>query len=183
MSSKLLKGLGKRFRTFAPVIGSLMTKKQPLKVIEAINSGAIGTATMVIAEAVQIEYDSLVKEGKLAEAEELQSLTTTHHLLSTFYSLTLVGQGGKLFATRVKGDIKALRPFSKKEINNAENILLDNGAKVPFAGDIKTDAAEIYSSEGKKDYEIEVDKSKDQALDNLKNKFDPLTTPVPPIKS
>jgi hypothetical protein len=171
MNSKLLKGLGKRFRTFAPVIGSLMTKKQPLKVIEAINSGTIGTATMVIAEAVQIEADSMMKDGKFAEAEELLSLGTTHHLLSTFYSLTLVGQGGKLFSSRVKGDIKALKPYSKSEIKNAENTLLDNGAKVPFEGDIKTDAAEIYSSKGEKDYEIEVDKSRDQALNNLKNKY------------
>ena len=148
-----------------------MTKKQPLKVIEAINSGTIGTATMVIAEAVQIEADSMMKDGKFAEAEELLSLGTTHHLLSTFYSLTLVGQGGKLFSSRVKGDIKALKPYSKSEIKNAENTLLDNGAKVPFEGDIKTDAAEIYSSKGEKDYEIEADKSRDQALNNLKNKY------------
>ena len=171
MNSKLLKGLGKRFRTVAPVIGSLMTKKQPVKIAQALNSGVIGTATMVVAEAVQIEYDSLMEEGKFAEGEELLALGTTHHLLSTFYSLTLVGQGGKLFAKNVKNDIKALRPFSKNEIKKAENVLLDNGAKVPFEGDIKGNAAEIYSSEGKKDYELEISKSKDKALDNLKKKY------------
>ena len=77
---------------------------QPIKAVSRAGlHGATATGFLTVSEFAQEEINSLVKNGRLATAEELSHLTDTEHLLNTWVAMTVLG--GRTMVPKVKNSI------------------------------------------------------------------------------
>ena len=152
-----------------PVLAALKKSNFASKYVAGVQGATIGTATMIVAEATTLQYNSLVEEGKLVQAEELLELGTAHHLMETYYSLRLVGLAGSGLTKAFGKDILALKSQTA-ETNAAAKVL--NVSKTPSKELIPS-----YNSEGvitgakQKNRIQEIEQAEKTALENLNKEY------------
>ena len=178
----MAKFLGKRIRFITPALASINkhTPKLPNgqgisygeKYIQAIQGGVIGTGTMIVAEAVSLEVQSLREEGKHVEAEELLALGDIHHLIETYYSLRLIGSASGKLTGAIARDIKNMVTLTPSKRTQAAKIL--NISKNPSEELIPiTDSEGVIKGAKKSNRIEEIDQAEQQALENLKKEYMP----------
>ena len=152
-----------------PVLAALKKSNFASKYVAGVQGATIGTATMIVAEATTLQYNSLIEEGKLVEAEELLELGTAHHLMETYYSLRLVGLAGSGLTKAFGKDILALKSQTT-ETNAAAKVL--NISKTP-----SKELVTSYNSEGvvtgarQKNRIQEIEQAEKTALENLNKEY------------
>ena len=169
MSKLIKKNLEGKLKFITPALAALKKSDFASKYIQGVQGATIGTATMVVAEGVTLQYNSLIEEGKFAEAEEILELGTPFHLAETYYSLRLVGLAGGGLTKAIGKDILALKNQTT-ETNAAAKVL--NVSKTPSKELIPS-----YNSEGvvvaakQKNRIQEIEQAEKTALENLNKEY------------
>ena len=171
MGKLVEKRLEGKLKFITPVLAALNKSKGATKYIQGVQGATIGTATMVVAEGVSLQYNSLMEEGKFAEAEELLELGTPFHLAETYYSLRLVGLAGSGLTKAIGKDILALKNQTT-ETNAAAKLL-------NISKNVSKELTPTYNVEGsiigaKKINRIqEIEQAEQLALEKLKKEYMP----------
>jgi len=127
MSNKILLG---RIPLVSPLLRQIERAESRLSkgvglVTKPIVGGGTATGTMIVSEAVVLEIESLKENGKFAEAAELEKLTETEHVLSTFFAMTAMQMSSGTYRNvkdLLSKDIQKM-PLETPEVKSALDLL------------------------------------------------------------